>query len=62
MPKKIVICCDGTGNEIKENQSNVLKVYRVLKKPSFVPIEDAKTAGERGYCVRTHHIDGINLW
>ena len=31
MPKKIVICCDGTGNEIKENQSNVLKLYRVLK-------------------------------
>ncbi|EEE35730.1 conserved hypothetical protein [Rhodobacteraceae bacterium KLH11] len=29
--KKIVICCDGTGNEIKENQSNVLKFYRVLK-------------------------------
>ena len=31
MAKKIVICCDGTGNEIKENQSNVLKFYRVLK-------------------------------
>ncbi|WP_037313225.1 DUF2235 domain-containing protein [Ruegeria halocynthiae] len=31
MVKKIVICCDGTGNEIKENQSNVLKFYRVLK-------------------------------
>ncbi len=31
MPKRIVICCDGTGNEIKENQSNVLKFYRVLK-------------------------------
>jgi len=29
--KKIIICCDGTGNEIKENQSNVLKFYRVLK-------------------------------
>ncbi|KIC39888.1 hypothetical protein RA27_16425 [Ruegeria sp. ANG-R] len=29
--KKIVICCDGTGNEIRENQSNVLKFYRVLK-------------------------------
>lgn len=32
MPKSIIICCDGTGNEIKENQSNVLKFYRVLKK------------------------------
>lgn len=34
MAKKIVICCDGTGNEIKENQSNVLKFYRVLKDSS----------------------------
>ena len=32
MPKNIVICCDGTGNEIKENLSNVLKLYRILKK------------------------------
>ena len=31
MPKKIIICCDGTGNEIKENESNVLKFYRLLK-------------------------------
>ena len=31
MPKKIVVCCDGTGNEIKENESNVLKFYRLLK-------------------------------
>jgi uncharacterized protein (DUF2235 family) len=32
MPKNIVICCDGTGNEINESQSNVLKFYRILKK------------------------------
>ena len=32
MPKSIVICCDGTGNEIKENQSNVLKFFRILEK------------------------------
>src|ERR1700723_3828906 len=25
--KNIVICCDGTGNEINENISNVLKLY-----------------------------------
>ena len=31
MPRRIVICCDGTGNEIKQNESNVLKFYRVLK-------------------------------
>ena len=32
MAKKIIICCDGTGNEIKENQSNVLKFFRTLVK------------------------------
>ena len=30
--KNIVICCDGTGNEIGENISNVLKLYRCLRK------------------------------
>jgi uncharacterized protein (DUF2235 family) len=32
MPKNIVVCCDGTGNEINENISNVLKLFRVAKK------------------------------
>lgn len=32
MPKNIVICCDGTGNQIGENLSNVLKLFRILKK------------------------------
>ncbi|MEP3890380.1 MAG: DUF2235 domain-containing protein [Hellea sp.] len=32
MPKNIVICLDGTGNQIEENISNVLKLYRSLKK------------------------------
>jgi uncharacterized protein (DUF2235 family) len=32
MPKNIVICCDGTGNEISENISNVLKLYRIVHK------------------------------
>jgi uncharacterized protein (DUF2235 family) len=32
MGKNIVICCDGTGNEISENISNVLKLYRTLRK------------------------------
>jgi uncharacterized protein (DUF2235 family) len=27
-----VICCDGTGNEISENISNGLKLYRCLRK------------------------------
>lgn len=32
MSKNIVICCDGTGNEISENISNVLKLYRMVRK------------------------------
>lgn len=32
MAKKIVICMDGTGNEIEENISNVLKTYRAAQK------------------------------
>ncbi len=34
MARKLIVCCDGTGNEIKENQSNVLKLYRLLEKNS----------------------------
>lgn len=30
--KNLIVCCDGTGNEIGENISNVLKLYRVLRK------------------------------
>ena len=30
--KNIVICLDGTGNQVEENISNVLKLYRALKK------------------------------
>lgn len=32
MPKNIVICCDGTGNQINDRLSNVLKLFRVLQK------------------------------
>jgi uncharacterized protein (DUF2235 family) len=31
-PKNLVICYDGTGNEISESISNVLKLYRCLRK------------------------------
>jgi uncharacterized protein (DUF2235 family) len=34
MPKNIVICLDGTGNQIEDNLSNVLKLYRTLYKAS----------------------------
>ncbi|MCU1307921.1 MAG: hypothetical protein JWN45_2616 [Acidobacteriaceae bacterium] len=30
MPKNIVICCDGTGNEFGQSNSNVVKLYKVL--------------------------------
>ena len=30
--KNIVICCDGTGNEISESISNVLKLHPCLRK------------------------------
>ena len=32
MSKNIVICCDGTGNEINDHISNVLKLFRIAKK------------------------------
>ncbi len=31
MSKNIVICCDGTGNEISTHLSNVLKLYRMVE-------------------------------
>jgi len=30
MPKNIVICCDGTGNEVAGHPTNVLRLYHVL--------------------------------
>jgi uncharacterized protein (DUF2235 family) len=30
--ENIIICCVGTGNEISQNISNVLKLYRCLRK------------------------------
>src|SRR2546425_222066 len=30
MAKNIVICCDGTNNEIVGNQTNVLRLFRML--------------------------------
>src|SRR6267154_786252 len=31
MPKNIVICCDGTGNEFGDTNSNVVKLYQMLE-------------------------------
>ena len=32
MARKLIVCCDGTGNEIEQYESNVLRFYRCLKK------------------------------
>jgi uncharacterized protein (DUF2235 family) len=32
MAKNIVICCDGTGNQVQGNLSNVLKLFRIVEK------------------------------
>ncbi|NMM47815.1 DUF2235 domain-containing protein [Marinigracilibium pacificum] len=32
MPKNIIICCDGTGNQFGDSNSNVVKLYSVIKK------------------------------
>ncbi|BBO08725.1 hypothetical protein TM102_01950 [Bradyrhizobium sp. TM102] len=56
-PKNLVICCDGTGNEISENISNVLKLYRCLRKtdkthPRQMVLCDL--GGPPGDCIRKH--------
>ncbi|MGD2093322.1 MAG: DUF2235 domain-containing protein [Candidatus Aminicenantes bacterium] len=32
MSKNIVVCCDGTGNEYNSNNTNVVKLYHIIKK------------------------------
>ncbi len=49
MPKNIVICCDGTGNEIEDKQSNVLKLYRILKKNNNQVVYYDPGVGTLGY-------------
>lgn len=47
MSKNIIVCCDGTGNEIKENQSNVLKLFRLIKKRSNTKSETDEKVPEQ---------------
>lgn len=35
-PKNIIICLDGTGNQIEENISNVLKLYRTINRDGTI--------------------------
>jgi hypothetical protein len=46
--RNIVICCDGTGNEISENISNVLKLYRCLRKTEKTTPRQRRHAGAAG--------------
>src|SRR5947209_820767 len=32
MPKNIVVCCDGTDNEVATDSTNVLRLYRMLER------------------------------
>src|SRR5882672_3769661 len=32
MAKNIVICCDGTGNQVEGNLSNILKLFQIIEK------------------------------
>ena len=32
MPKNIVVCCDGTGNEYGKKNTNVVKLFEILDK------------------------------
>ena len=32
MPKNIILCCDGTGNQVEANLSNVLKLFRIVRR------------------------------
>nr|WP_137827991.1 DUF2235 domain-containing protein [Methylobacterium sp. L1A1] len=49
MPKDIVICCDGTGNEIGETISNVLKLYRTLEQDDGQRVYYSAGIGTIGY-------------
>jgi len=34
MAKRLVLCCDGTNNELAGHSSNVLRLYRMLERDS----------------------------
>lgn len=38
MPKKIVVCCDGTGNEFEKHNTNVVKIFEMVKKEPDVQV------------------------
>lgn len=44
--KNIVICCDGTGNKVSGNLSNVLKLFRIVRK------DERQRVPERARAVR----------
>lgn len=48
MSKNIVVCCDGTGNEVEGNLSNVLKLFRIAQKNAGQRIEYSPGIGTIG--------------
>lgn len=46
MSKNIVICCDGTGNQVSGDLTNVLKLHRCVRKDGTHPIEAALQGGK----------------
>jgi len=50
MPKNIVMCCDGTGNEFGERKSSVIRLYETLVcKASFWMVGNTPTACKSGF-------------
>ncbi|HTH54769.1 MAG TPA: DUF2235 domain-containing protein [Cyclobacteriaceae bacterium] len=57
MPKNIIVCCDGTGNQFDESYSNVVKIFTIIKKdqtqlayydPGVGTLNDESAAGLPG--------------
>lgn len=52
MPKNIVICCDGTGNEVNSELSNVLKLYQIINKNDSQKVYYNPGIGTNGKYIR----------
>jgi len=59
----LVICCDGTGNEISENISNVLTLCRCLRKTDRTQPRQmvlSRSPGRRGDGIGKQHRARVN--
>lgn len=64
MAKNILVCCDGTGNEVEANLSNVLKLYRMAKTDELQRIFYDPGIGTIGRSSAWHRIrqDIASVW